>query len=530
MSSLTNCSPTTNCSSITNCLQQITDLFEKYKDNPYMLQRVNNHILNYLPNTLINEWTNYEKRVDRQNFLTNEQQIFIQVFLSKNQYFHLPNNSLFYEYNGKQYTIVKEDDIIHKLLSNISKDRVLLQWKYKTKVNIVKQIKDRNLFDSIPETDTIQHILNLLCPFIFSSKNEAKYFLTIVGDNILKKNPNHIFLTSKKIKKMLLELDAIAYATIGNTNTTHNFMTKYHENHSYENCRLVKINETFSTDLWKNIMRNNGLDLLCVAAHYSKRYGDSDQFIDNKADEDLKSYAHYLKLFPQSLIVDSFCSKCVIKSSGVNIEWKNLHFIWKQYLSGLYLPSMIYSNTLKTILKDRFQFDESSDTFLNVTSRYLPIHSDFIQFWDTTITYQNEDNELEVDEICSLFKVWSRNEESLMSNGHINEENVIKILKHFFPDVEIVEDKYILNVNCVLWDKNKDIQESFAYIKDQVKNTLALISFDDAYNYYYKYCGSLSKKMIVSKRYFEKYLYINISHHIVYEKFIETEWFLTHVD
>ena len=78
---------------------------------------------------------------------------------------------------------------------------------------------------------------------------------------------------------------------------------------------------------------------------------------------------------------------------------------------------MIYSNTLKAILKDRFQFDESSDTFLNVTSRYLPIHSDFIQFWDTTITDQNEDNELEVDEICSLFKIWSKkNEESLLSN------------------------------------------------------------------------------------------------------------------
>ena len=184
---------------------------------------------------------------------------------------------------------------------------------------------------------------------------------------------------------------------------------------------------------------------------------------------------------------------------------------------------------MKTILKDKFKFDESSDTFSNVTSRYLPIHSDFIQFWDTTITLcnqDNQDNELEVDEICSLFKIWSRNEESLLSNGNINEENIIKILKHFFPDVEIVEDKYILNVNCVLWDKNKDIQDSVAYIKEQVKNTPALISFDDAYNYYYKYCGSLSKKMIVSKRYFEKYLYINISHHIVYEKFIETEWLI----
>ena len=533
-------------SSLTNCLQQITDLFEKYKDNPYMLQRVNNHVLHYLPNTLSNEWSNYEKRVDRQNFLTNEQQIFIQVFLSKNQYFYLPNNSYFYEYNGKQYTIVKEDDIIHKLLSNISKDRVLLQWKYKTKINIVKQIKDRNLFDSIPETDTIQHILNLLCPLIFSSKNEAKYFLTIVGDNIRKKNPNHIFLVSKKIKKMLAELDSIAYSTIGNTNTTHNFMTQYHENYPYENCRLVKINETISPDLWKNIMRNNGLDLLCVAAHYSKRYIDSDQFIDNKADEDLKTYAYYLKLFPQSLIVDSFCSKCVIKSNSVNIEWKNLHFIWKQYLSGLHLPSIIYSNTLKTNFKNRFKYDESSDTFLNVTSRYLPIHSDFIQFWDTTMTLYNEenqDNELEVDEICSLFKIWAKNnDESLMSNGNINEENVIKILKHFFPDVEIVDDKYILNVKCILWDKNKDIQDSFDFIREQVKSTLlekkvikenecehmsTLISFDDAYNYYYKYCGSLLKKMIVSKRYFEKYLYENIQEHIIYEKFIETEWFLT---
>ena len=85
-----------------------------------MLQRVNNHILHYLPNTLTNEWTNYEKRADRQNFLTNEQQVFIQVFLGKNQYFYLPNNSCFYEYNGKQYTILKEDDIIHKIFSNIS--------------------------------------------------------------------------------------------------------------------------------------------------------------------------------------------------------------------------------------------------------------------------------------------------------------------------------------------------------------------------------------------------------------------------
>jgi len=174
------------------------------------------------------------------------------------------------------------------------------------------------------------------------------------------------------------------------------------------------------------------------------------------------------------------------------------------------------------MLQNKFTFEEATDSFLNITSRYLPIHSDFINFWETSVTGPI-DSELEVDEVCSLFKLWP----SKMTNGNINEETVIKILKHFFPNVVIIEDKYILNVSCILWDKNKDITDSIEYIKEQVNNNykLALISFDDAYNYYYKFCVLQSKKLIVSKRFFEKFLYINLSQHIVYEKFIETEWF-----
>jgi hypothetical protein len=127
-----------------------------------MLQRIHSHILNYLPNTLENELKNFEKRKNRNTFLTNEQQIFVQVFLQKNLYYYLTNNNFFYEYNGKHYMIVKEDDIIHKLLSSISKDKVLLEWKYKTKTNIIKLIKERrSLFTNIPESDTIQNVINI---------------------------------------------------------------------------------------------------------------------------------------------------------------------------------------------------------------------------------------------------------------------------------------------------------------------------------------------------------------------------------
>jgi|LakMenEpi03Aug12_release.lakeMendotaPanAssembly.Ray.scaffolds.fasta_scaffold48892_6 hypothetical protein len=536
------------------CFDSIQDLFKKYENNEYMLQRIHNHVVNYLPSVLDNELKNHEKRVNRNMYLTNEQQIFIQVFLNKNQYYYLPNNNCFYEYDGKNYCIIKDDDIIHKLLSNISKDRILLQWKHKTKFNILKQIKERSLFTTIPETDTIQNVLNILYPYIFNTKNEAKYFLTILGDNILKKNQNLIFLANSKIKKILSEIDTISYFSVGYTNITNNFIVKYHENHSYDNCRLIKVNETSSIDIWKDTLTKNGLDLICVATHYSNRYENSDNYLNTKADEELKNYSYYLKNIPQQEIISTFCSKCFQKiindnnndstnSTNTKIEWKNVHFIWKQFISSLSLPNMIYSNTLKNLLKETFSYDELSDSFINITSKYLPIESDFIKFWEKTIVIDDQntlintfeentifEEELEIDELCMLFKTWVKqnSEETLLSSGNISEENVVKILKHFFPNVEIIEDKFVLNISCTMWNKSKDIIKSFEFIKNELKKNdfVALISFDDAYNYYFKFCNSKSYKFIISKRYFEKYLYNKISEHIVYEKFIETEWLI----
>jgi hypothetical protein len=507
----------------------------KYSSSDYMMQRMKHHI-NSLPSILENELKTYEEKLNRTTYLTNEQQIFIQVFLSNNKYFYLSNNNTFYEYNGEKYLIVQEDEIIHKLLSSISKERTLLEWKHKTKTNIIKLIKERNLFNSIPETDTIQNVLNMLYPSFFQSKNTAKYFLTIIGDNILKKNGQLIFLVSQKMKQFLNEIDNVAISSIGNNNSTHNFMTKYHENHSYTSCRLIQINENFSSNVWRELLKKIGLDLLCVAAHYSTRYENSDAFIENKADEELKSYTYYLKNNNPTNIINEFCSKYIINTSSTDckMEWKNLHFVWKQFLFAAHLPNMIYSNVLKNLLKELYSYNESSDSFICITSKYLPVHSDFIKFWDQTIQQEATDNELEVDELSSLFKVWAKEQKEQkdqkgeLTNVSISEENIIKILKHFFPNIEISEDKYILNVKSTMWDKIQDMETSFVFMKEwiQTEYKLALISFDDVYNYYYKFCNTQEIKFIVSKRYFEKYLYFKVKNHIVYEKFIEKSWFL----
>jgi hypothetical protein len=508
------------------CHKTVDRLFHVYKDNEYMLQRIYCHIAHNLPNTLENEAKNYEKRLNLTSYLSEEQQIFMQVFLSKNNYYYLHNNSFFYEYNGKDYFIMKEDDIIHKLLSAISKDRVLLQWKHKTKLNVLRKIKERNLFQSIPETDTIQEVLNALYPSIFSSKSVAKYFLTIIGDNILKKNNNIQFLVSPKMKLLLAELEAVAISCIGSDNISSHFITKYHENHSYENLRLIKIQDNYSNDYWREMLKKVGLNLLCVATHYSNRYSSSDNYLDGKTNEDLTDYAYTLKNTTQAEMLKRFVSECLETTTDeFQIEWKNLHFIWKQFLSSIGLPNVIFSTTLKNCLSEMLNYDKENDAFKGITSKYLPFYRDFIKFWDTTIVQNvsyDFENDFEIDEICSLFKMWSKNRTNL------TEDTIIKFLKHSFPYVEIVEDKYLLNVNCTLWDKISDINHSLQYFNDNIKNDyqLSLISFDDIYNCYQGYCAVKSIKFIVSKRYFEKYLNFKFADNIVYEKFVKVDCIL----
>lgn len=520
---------------------KITELFEKYKTIPYMSARLKYHIHNILPVSLENEFKNHEKRIERNHFLSNEQQIFIQVFLSKNQYFYLPNNNSFYYYNGKNYNIVKEDDIQHQLLSSISKDRKLMQWKYKTKLNILKQIKERNLFKSIPETDTIQNVLNHLYPSIFQSKNEAKYFLTIIGDNILKKSSEHIFFIKPKTRKYLAELENIVYLNSGITNICHNFVTKYHDTYNYESCRILKLNDSLNSDIWFDINKKIGLDILCVATHYSNRYENSETFLQNNVSEEFKSYTLFFKNNGEKEILDNFCEhsiKICNNENQVRINWKNMHYIWKLFISKFSLPNMIYSNQLKTKLKERFSYDDSCDSFCNVTSIYMPLVNVFIDFWDTNIIFEsqyNEDNEFEIDEICTLFKKW--NNKNKGNNANISEHNVLKIIEHFYPNVEIAENKYVLNIKCKLWDKWADIDIALNNLKlskyssdeNNSPDECSLLSFDDAYDYYFNFCNknkmSSDAKYVVSKRFFEKYLYSNLSNFIEFEKFISSSWF-----
>jgi hypothetical protein len=172
---------------LTKINETIKSLYEKYKDDPFMSVKTQSFICQQLPVFLQNIEKTHNEQVQRINELNAEQDTFIQGFMASNRYFYASTTENFFYYDGVNYMNVTEDEILHKVLSTISRDRTLMSWKYKTKSAIMKHIKDNAIFSCIPESFTIQSVLNSIYPAIFSTKTEAKYFLTILGENMMKK-------------------------------------------------------------------------------------------------------------------------------------------------------------------------------------------------------------------------------------------------------------------------------------------------------------------------------------------------------
>jgi hypothetical protein len=206
----------------------------------------------------------------------------------------------------------------------------------------------------------------------------------------------------------------------------------------------------------------------------------------------------YLQLHPRS---DSGGTSDPEKKSYIQITWKNMQYLWKQFLESKHLPMIMFQTTLKTILQQRLGsiYDAESDSFMGITSKYLPIIQRFIGFWEETVS-EDVDNELEIDEVARLFKMW--NDRNGGGTIYINQSQILDLLKYFYPDLEMEDDKYIYKIRCAMWDKQMEIQMAM----DQMRDSCTMpITVHEAYNYYCKHCLSAPLSLIVGKSYFEKY-------------------------
>jgi hypothetical protein len=355
----------------------------------------------------------------------------------------------------------------------------LREWRYKVTKNIIKRIKERSPLNATPESATIQFVINTLCPSIFTTRNHAKYFLTIIGeclggsathtpasfashsgygpptvlansaianetDELIIMEANHsLKIFPLALKEIMRDIGNQCYSYFGLPNIFTTIKFKYYD-HNYKSCRLLAIDRKMENKKIPvpSIMSKYMLDFLCVAAHYYTRYGSADRFLQQCTDSKLVEHALFLTKNTHDSIVSTFIEKSLSPCSNGTIDMKNMMFLWKKFLNERAIPNIIFYDTLKTVIKSKLTYDEPNDCFMGITSLYLPMVSSFMQFWNETIveTEGDDNSELGIDEICSLFKNWTT------LSKHVNEVLVLELIQHFFPELSIVNNKTILHV------------------------------------------------------------------------------------
>jgi hypothetical protein len=556
----------------------LDELINKHNDNTYVAGRLTTYISQLLPSALDTALTVNRLREERKRQLSAYRDDFVRRFLSKNMYFYSPHTELFLKYDDLHFRIYSEDDIQHQILTNITHEQALMPWKYKIKINIMKLLKERSPLKVIPESVTIQFVLNQLYPTFFASRNAAKYFLTVIGDSMgrtlepttsastsmttttttsttttsmtsvtTNTNTPLVYIMSPLVRELVRELANQSYVYFGPSAMLHNIKFKYHD-HQYSACRLIpsptagscgRINHYKPVPLSGAILKNT-LDFLCVAAHYSTRYGSADQFLQQCGDPALVDHALLLHRHSPALLVDLFVNQSItVNCPGAKISVKTMLFLWKKFLLERGLPNVLFYETWKTLLKERLvaNYDPVNDSYLNVTSVHIPLVANFLKFWEATMRTAEEDeavaeeeeDELEIEELAGCFKIWlnettnlgttsstststtttlNTNGPGVVSRG-CSVSALLELLRFFFPDVVVEDDKYLLQVRCTLWNKREEVEVALAKSLLNSADGPA-VSLYDAYAAYTAVpvavarAAGRSGQLLVSKRYFDR--------------------------
>ena len=563
----------------TECIDTVKKLFEQYP-NANMKQKIHHYIKNILPGTCENACQQRKEREERKNTLEEKSDEFIEEFLAKTRFFYYSPTDLFFTYSDdKMYEVVKEDNIQHLILTTItSKFPELMPWKYKIKIQLMKRIRENSVLKSIPESETIQDTIQLLVPSLFSTKDSAKYFLTVIGDILHKKKSYYYFIHSKTLTPLFKELSQECYKFFG-INLLNHFKFKYYE-HSSEDCRLIQMREISPcSTLFNFIDLDRMINLFCVASHYSTRYVCGDSYLENYCnDYSVINYALYLKNSKSIEILKQFINATTEECSGYHISWKNMLYLWKVFIEDENIPSVFFNHSLKQMLLTQshqlgleiasdagFTLSSNSIAIMNGTtnceienfmiknrtSKHLPFVCNFISYWENNIICyyecgnaeqeeaeeeaEEEEYELEVDELLMLFNKSIKKSATTLLHNNASDKMLLGLIRHFYPDVIIEDDKYLIQVGIKpeIWNKQKEIEEFNEYYK-LLKNSQAPAPINSAsmnshslYSIYQSYCKYAFEKgyNVISKRWFEKYFISKYDMFLIDNAIVSSKWF-----
>ncbi len=476
-------------------LKKVRELFKKYKEEPEIIEKLTFSICYKLPLETIC-WQKDDKH--KKNY----EEEFIENFMTREvQYFHIKKSDIFIKYDGVNYCTINEDDLWHTILSEVSKNEKILSNKQTIKDNIIKNIKSTKIDSGIPESKTIQKIINSFYPLFLKTKTETKYFLCILGDNILKKQTGENYLVPPTCFSFFDHILHCYMDYFNDKNITNSFVFNNYNEEDYDKYRIIDFNSiTEDNHYWRYFINENILDLVFVAMHYSNRYDNAENFLNTKIEN--KDKILFLKNKKDKDILKDFINKTFVVKNNSNVNMNELYYLWNQYTIKKNTP--ILFSLQKFAMKIReLEFPNNAtgnhDIVTDLYSVELKLVRRFLQFWDKHIKLDVND-ELEISEIFYLFKQQTKIKTT-------TERELSNIIKHFFTFLKISNNKKICGYKCDLWDKKRSVYNALSRLNIQVSDIKKISPLQ----LYKNYCNLLKnegeRERFVSKQYFMDYIY-----------------------
>jgi len=401
----------------------------------------------------------------------------IDLFLKQHSYYYIQTSDLYIEYKDTTFRILHENDMIHIVLNFLSENREQYALDTHTKSvlqqKIQKKIKTKHLTECIPESNTLQMILSFFHPNLFEHKQCAKYFLTIVGDILMKKN-HCIYFVPFFMKSFLQKLNKYISLYFHTMNIFQWFKFKYTD-HDTSISRLLNmkpLNMSFF-----NLQPDFFVNMICVSIHYSCRYTSSEVYLNHLPSE-FKHDILWIQNNTKEDMIQSFRDAYILEKKDCFMDEKDMLFLWKSYLNKEGKLNVFQKNQeLYHLISPHIAYTQNK--FINVYSLYLPYVETFKLFWDTYI--YEDDDEYEWTELYDLY---------CASYKCKMNESVFKDLIDFYYPNRVYNDKYITQIGCKLWDKKKELEP--------------YISKGDPEELYKIYCKEFKSHRKVSKQYFVK--------------------------
>lgn len=447
----------------------------------------------------------YEAQKSREN----KQQLIRKIvddFNSNNMIYFNKTSKIYYNYIDNNYLLLNEDNMLHHILYFISnfkqQDHIIdLSLKNNIKQKILKSIKENSVYDTIPDTDTIQKVLNICVPTIFDRKEYAKIFLLSLGSIILKKQNDQktVIFMRNQIKPFLNEINKYISMYFSNNNVFNIFKFKYTQDHVSSVDKLVIPCKSFNMDMF-SFPEQFYVNLICVCIYYSNRYDSVDNYLQSVIEDvtHVEKCVNYFQHSTKESVTQYFADKYFIKNANESMEQKELLFLWKQYVEQEDMFVHVFTShqdfliNLFETLNQTYDESNSNNRLQGYYSMEIPTIQLFRAFWDKYFIYCEDEYYFEISEILHLFHQAHKQKKTNLS------ETTIKLILQLYYDTHTInKGKIIHNLKCTFWDKQKEIDDFITKENINIKQNIHTI--------YKNYC-IYEKNLKIGKKYFTMYL------------------------